>query len=496
MREHEADACDWWNAALHAARECLDSSEAKLTQLRAISVSGQMQDVILLPHDADSPPPPVILYSDSRATIEAEEVEALGGGIERIVRVTGMRQAATSLLAKLRWLDRHCPDAASSCSRLLIGGHDYVTGRLCGSWVSDATTASTTGLTKISDPGSYAEELINDVGLSHWLPKLPPLVPPDEPCGRVTLKAAEQLGNPELEGLPVFHSCGDAGACTLGCGAGVVGPQYAYVGTSGWVAGSFNKKSNLNAVMEGRQSPELNSPTGVFTLAHPDPSLVFRTGSIMTAGGNLSWASNLFASNDSTSSVRDKMAITDELVSCIQVGSGGVLYLPFLQGERCPFEDGDVRASFLGLSMETTRGTLLRAVMEGVAFGLLSAQEGMATDTKLGSDRPPLRMVGGGARSPVWPVILANVFNQCVEVLADSQEVGVKGAAILAGRWLGWHTGFAPKGEWVKTERQIVPNPQYVNTYEELYSIYRGCQNSLQHTNHQLAIFRKKITDS
>eukprot|EP00897_Mesotaenium_endlicherianum_P000762 jgi/Mesen1/10687/ME000009S10479 len=405
-----------------------------------------MQDVILLP-----------------------QVERLCGGQDRLVELTGMKQGPTSLLAKLRWLDTHKPGARATYA--------------------------------------YAAALLEEAGLSHWLPKLAPIAAADKPCGEVSLEAAQALGAAHLAGLPVFHACGDAGACTLGCGAGAPGLDYVYLGTSGWVAGSYLRPDAPQTGgggligSTGGQAPgggASEHPAGVFSLAHVDPALAFKTGSIMTAGGNLTW---LLSALQGSTPLPERVLL-DELAGealCIRPGSGGLLYLPFLQGERCPFEDGDARAAFVGISADTSRGAMCRSVMEGVAFGLKSAYAAMAgTEVRGdggggqgGSPAPPLRMVGGGARSLVWPRILADVFRRQVDVLSDAQEVGVRGAALLAGRWLGWHTSLTPPGDWVQVQRSYTPDSANAEAYEELYELYGECASSLRQTYRGLSKFRR-----
>ncbi|KAG0557823.1 hypothetical protein KC19_11G159600 [Ceratodon purpureus] len=233
----EQEVESWWRATIQAVQACCSKSSGG--RVGALAVTGQMQNVILLPENGRQSIPPAILYSDARAVEEIAEVTAMAGGPEYVASVTGTHQGASSLLAKLRWLDKHNSSAAEQCQTLLFGGHDYVVWKLCGTFVTDTTTASTTGLLDLSF--QYAEDLIKSVELGHWMEKLPPIKAANMPCGAVSLVAAEELGMPHLGGVPVLHCCGDAGACTLGAGAGRPGSLYAYIGTSGWVAGSFQR---------------------------------------------------------------------------------------------------------------------------------------------------------------------------------------------------------------------------------------------------------------
>ncbi|XP_024538899.1 uncharacterized protein LOC9653308 [Selaginella moellendorffii] len=471
----EQDPELWWLATIQAVQSCVKKSRddgADSSCIQGISVTGQMQDIVILPKAGCANKQRAILYSDTRAAKEVIEIAELVGGPSLLAAMTGNFQGASSVLAKLRWIDKHMEGSASFCDHLLLGGHDFVTWKLCGSLVTDVTTASTTGLI---DPSlQYADKLIETAGLHHWIEKFPKIFPPDVPCdqpGKVTTKASDELGFPELRALPVLHSCGDAGACTLGAGASSPGSSYVYLGTSGWVAGSFPVEEN-----DGKFVP------GVFTLGHPDSSLVFKTGSIMTAGGNLAWAAEKLTEGNSYDEI-------NKLVATASVGCGGLLYLPFLNGERCPMDSPTYRAAFLGISETTSRADMLRAVMEGVAFALLSAKKAM-TDKTSNESAAPLRLVGGGARSATWPGIIAGVFGQTVEVLSDPQDVGVKGAATLAGKYFGWHSCLSPPGNWLKYEDLYEPSWSDVEAYQELYLTYCKTCNCLEGVFNRLSHFR------
>ncbi|CAM6113673.1 unnamed protein product [Calypogeia fissa] len=480
----EQDQESWWLAAKNAVWSCLGSSAAvakgiSVAQVCCIAVTGQMQDVILVPQPGVLTRSKAILYSDARAEFEADEIARLAGGADNVASITGFFQGASSVLAKLRWLDRHEPEAFENCQALLLGGHDFVVWKLCERFVTDATTASTTGLTTRSF--QYAEDLMKDAELAHWINRLPELHPPDYPCGEVSANAAVELGCAALQGVPVLHVCGDAGACTLGAGAGARGSLYAYLGTSGWVAGSFLR----NTCSKG---DFVSNPSGVFTLAHPESSLVFKTGSILNAGGNLEWAATNLGSSLGKETANWKEF--DRLAASAPAGSGGLLYLPYLNGERCPFEDRNARACFLGISATTSRAHLFRAVMEGVAFAMRSARDAMSSEQLPEDLSRPLRVVGGGARSPLWPAVMADVFGQTVEVLEDPQEVGVKGAALLAGKWLGWQSTESPGGSWIQVKSTFSPSPAEQETYRELYMAYSESYCALQQVFRKLSSSR------
>ena len=228
----EQDAEHWWDAA----RKCCH--DLAPGDLAGIALTGQMQDVILL--DAQGRLiRPVILYSDTRARAEIEEIHALMPADE-LAAITGAPQTAGSLLAKLRWLATHEPNSVASAVSLLLGGADFVATRLCGCRASDSTTAATTGLWQLAAGRSMDSATLNRLELGWALPLLPDVVAGGTQAGVLSAHAARELQLPA--GIPVHLGPGDAGAATIGAGCGEVGPAYAYVGTSGWVGFSAHER--------------------------------------------------------------------------------------------------------------------------------------------------------------------------------------------------------------------------------------------------------------
>eukprot|EP00850_Spirogloea_muscicola_P012556 SM000081S22690 [mRNA] locus=s81:567100:571076:- [translate_table: standard] len=426
-----------------------------------------------------------------------------------------MRPVAASVLAKLRWLDRHEPQLASSGCTVLLGAHDYVVGMLCGKWVTDCTTASTTGLALLHSPGeglmraattqlSYSTSLVCTIGHPGWLlwslsmnlaasfwarpqnclAQLSWLV-----CPSSTPAATPALA---LSGRQGVEQAYQEGAMLTLAHLGRSLLSFEKCLHCSWVAGTFLRdRCQANKDVVRRKARFLGMPpsAGVLTLAHVHEDYVFRTGSIMTAGGNLHWASSLLGSASGPLS----MGEMDELAKSAPLAGRGLLYLPFLAGERCPIEDANLRVALIGCQSSTTRSEVARAVMEGVAMGLRSARDAMLVEgacTLPEAASSPLRVVGGGARSLVWPKYLAAIMGQPVDVIADAQDVGVKGAALLAGCWLGWHQTLAPEGDWVSVKWRVEPADADIAAYSELHELYLQACAALVPTFAGLASFR------
>lgn len=437
----EQNPLDWWRAVVEALAQ-LQQSAASATSgaPAAIVLTGQMQDLILLGQEDTLGP--AILYSDSRATKEVEQLNRLVDK-ETLGRVTGNDQGAASLVTKWLWLLTHEPERIERCQSILIGAHDYVTWRLCGNLSADYTTAATTGLMDLQN-NCWATDLLERLGLD--ADKLPPLVSATTTVGEITAEAAAATGLPS--GTPVIRGAGDLAATTIGVGAGEPGRLYLYLGTSGWVACS--------------QPETIPKPEeGIFTLRHPNPTQSIQVAPMVTAGGNLDWARQELGDNGA-------FVQMNELAAKATVGSDGLLYLPYLAGERSPFSDPHARGCFIGLSQQTTKAEMVRAVMEGTALAYRTLCEALNVE-----QGEALTLVGGGAKSVLWSQILADVLATPVHIPADAANATTKGAAIIGGLGLGWYDSYYPNAAFFPTERSHRPDSRTESLYSELYAIFR-----------------------
>lgn len=445
----EQDPADWWRATCTALVQMWRSAPAQAAQrVAAVSLSGQMQDLILL--GAEGAIGRAILYSDSRAQAEAAIVaEKIGQAT--LTRITGNEQGAGSLLAKWRWLQTHEPDRLATCRKILVGAHDYIGWQLCGAAGADYTTAATTGLLDLAENRWSLEPL---TVLELDADKLPTLHAATSVQGEVTAAASAVTGIPS--GTTVFRGAGDLAATTVGVGAGEPGRLYCYLGTSGWIAASLDQATPRPAA-------------GVFTLRHPDPQRYIQVAPMLTAGGNVDWWRTQVANCElRAQGVPASYEYLNEQAATALAGSGGVIYLPYLAGERSPFSDPHARGAFIGLSTRTTQAEMARAVLEGVAFAYRSLREALKIHQS-----GPLYMVGGGAKSPIWPQILADVLACPVQVVEAPGDAAARGAAILAGVGLGWYSSFAPGAEFFPVAKNFLPETAHSQLYDEVYPLFR-----------------------
>ena len=399
----EQDPQAWWRACQAVVRTWQHGG-VDLNTLRALSLSGQMQDLVLTRRGvADGP---AILYSDTRAEAEAAQLAGLLGTDP--AQATGNPHGGASVLPKLLWLKRHWPGALLGQPRLHIGAKDVLIERLCGAHVTDHTAAATTGLYNLRR-SSWQSEWLSILGLDV---QLPDLRWPTDLAGRIHAAAAAELGLPL--NLPVLSGIGDAGATALGAGQAHLGERHVYLGTSGFIG----------AVMR----PDLLSHPNFFRLPLLGAAEVLAVAPLTNAGLVWRWAAQVFAGGDD--------AALEDLVS--RAAPTRLLCLPYLAGERSPVNDPQARGVYLGIGVETGPGDLARAVLEGVAYALRTTAEQLQA-----SGGKDLTLLGGGSRSRTWCQIIADVLGTDVVVPQRAALLPVLGSAYPAFAFLGWSESLA-----------------------------------------------------
>jgi xylulokinase len=455
----EQEPEDWWTGS--AAVLSSVARHAERGSVAALALTGQMQNLITL--GSAGPTGRAILYSDMRAQEEAREVSRVIGAGE-LQRRTGNLQDASSLPAKILWLRAHDPRRFAESRKLLFGAHDYVAWKLAGVAATDFTTLSTTGLLDLA-ANAYAFDLTDSLGIPQSL--FPGVVAADHVDGGLGENAARLLGLPS--GIPVFHGAGDAGSTTVGAGAGIPGALSCYLGTSGWIAASS---------AGGCADPG----TGIFNLRHPDGVSLIHVGPMLLATGNVDWTIETLekplAGRAAGIDSADRYASFTREAGSAPAGSGRLLYLPWLVGERSPFRDPAARGAFFGLSRATTRAEMHRAVLEGVAFAMKSIHEAMPAEDGVRVRR--LSLSGGGARSPLWPHVFADVFGCEVTVSERASIAGLIGAFVIAARGLGWLDGWLPPQECMGRETVFRPRAENQAVYDRQYGVFRGLYPALR----------------
>jgi xylulokinase len=413
----EQDPEDWWRA-----------SEAVLARLPEgpVGLSGQMHGLVAL-GDGDRVLRPAILWNDQRTGEECAEIERRLG-LDRLISLTGNRALTGFTAPKLLWLARHEPDVYAQIRSVLLP-KDYVRLRLTGEHAIDAADASGT--------------LLYDVGARRWS---------EEVCA--ALDVPGEWLPPAFESTEVAGA-GDQAAGALGVGIVEPGPVSVVLGTSGVVF----------AVLP-EYAPDAEARVHVF--CHAVPGTWHAMGVMLSAAGSLSWLRELLDAD---------YGALDAEAARWQPGVEGLLFAPYLQGERTPHADPDVRGAFTGLSLRHDQGALARAVLEGVAYGLRDSLELLRA---LGVEPSVGRVSGGGARSELWVRIVASVLGVPLE-LTESDAGAAYGAALLAGIRSGV---FADAGEavsrCVRVTDRIDPDPAWADAYDAGYRRFKDVYPALR----------------
>jgi xylulokinase len=441
----EQDAADWWQSVLETSRELAQQVDTQY--VAAIALTGQMQDLIMVNGEGNAVRP-VILYGDTRARAESETIVAKLGA-ERLYELTGNEQDASSLLAKLLWLSSHERGTLNTPNgQLLLGAADFIALKMTGKAVTDTTTAATTGLMDIASRTALDRRVFDQLGIGNALRLLlPPMQSGGSFVGELTQIAAGALGL--KSGIPVYHGPGDAGAITIGVGAGEIGQAYGYLGTSGWIAYTSSDPTNRE---------------GGFLLAHPHPDYFIHVAPLLTAGGNLEWVLDLFGD--------------DHYDHLIDQGynrpPSSLLYLPYLNGERSPFRDPLARGAFVGLTPRTEKADMYRAALEGVAYAYRHAFEAL-----LDSPVDRLTFTGGGTRSTQWCQLFADILNVPIDIAAEPEFIGVRGAMIAAAVANGQLDSYSPPGLF-PISQTLEPHHDERQHYDRQYRLFRELYPALR----------------
>lgn len=454
----EQDADDWWRAVRDSTRELLASSSARPGDIAVVSFSGQM--MAALPMDKSGVPlRSAIIWADQRATAEAECL-ARCCGAEQVYRRTGHRAGASYTAAKMVWIQRYQPELYARTHQFLQA-KDYAVYRLSGVFATDYSDGSGTNLFDL-ERRDWAMDMIQAVGLDPQ--KLPPVHSSDTVIGKVTPEAAAETGL--LSGTPVVIGGGDGACATVGAGSVHPGDAYNYIGSSSWIAVTA-------------EQPLYDPQMRTFTFAHLDPKLYFPAGTMQCAGGSYDWLERLLR-GEGEARLYDEMSAA---AADIEPGAGGLLFLPYLIGERSPHWNPLARGAFVGLTMSHSRAEMARAVLEGVAFNLKMILDALLEQ---GTVIQAMRLIGGGARSALWRQILADVYGLPILRPALLAEATSLGAAIAGGVGVGLFPDFSVAHELVQVEEAERPNAAAQARYAELYSLFQETYRALEPMYEQL----------
>lgn len=463
---------DWWDAVVLSTRDILKMERIISTEIAVVSFSGQMEDSIFLGRNHDVIRP-AILHIDSRANAEAQWLkEKLGE--EKINALTGNFVDGECTLSKILWLKNNEPENFRQTKIFLSGAKDYIALRFSKDRAyTDYVDASISFLLDIKKNG-WCDLLLSQIGITK--DNLPEVVPSSTVIGQVSAEAANKTGL--ACGTPLVVGAGDAGCAAVGAGSVQQKDTCANIGSSSWVATISDH-------------PLIGKPKGLYNLKHPDPSLFMPIGSVISAGHSYRWLAQLFGEaqvEKAESQGVMKYSVMDKAAERVAPGSDGLIFLPYMMGERTPHRDHDARGVFFGLSLNHQRDHLIRAVLEGVAYGLRSVIDTFEEADLRISD---VTVFGGGTKGSIWQEIIANVLEKKVTVPEILGEISCLGAAVIGGIGIGTYRSYAKAKELVRMQRTVYPDPAISRRYSDFYKVYLSLYPSLKPSFQELAKVRE-----
>lgn len=454
----EQDAEDWVEGTLGSLKDLLSGSGVNREDIEGLSFSGQMHGLVLL-DDKHKPIRRAILWNDTRTTEQCREIERKLG--DTLLSVTRNPALEGFTLPKILWVREHEPNIFEQAVTFLLP-KDYLRYRLTGEIHMDLSDAAGTLMLDVANK-SWSSDVLSAFEISSDF--CPPLIEAGGLVGTLTSEAASSTGLSQA--TKVFAGGADNACGAIGAGILSPGLTLCSIGTSGVIL-----------TYEEDASSDYNGKVHFFN--HGKENAFYAMGVTLAAGYSLSWFRNTFAKGESYESLLQG-------VEHIPPGADGLLFTPYLVGERTPHADSVIRGSFIGMDGSHTRAHFARAVMEGITFSL---NESVDLFRAAGKTVDTIVSIGGGAKNPVWLQVQADIFRANVVALENEQGPGL-GAAMLAAVGCGWFLSLDACGEvFVKQARVYTPNEKASHRYGQLFRIYQQIYYQTKTINQSLQSFR------
>ncbi|HEX9921670.1 MAG TPA: xylulokinase [Anaerolineae bacterium] len=452
----------WWQATSAAVRQTLANIAEKSISIAAIGLSGQMHGTVLLDR-AGHLLAPAVIWPDQRSRQQVREITDLIGA-ERLIELTGSPVATGFQAATLRWVQQEQPDLWQQVAMIMLP-KDYLRWRMTGEFQTDPSDGSGTLLLDVHHR-DWSTELLTALDLDRA--KLPPVQPSTAVVGQLQRRAAATLGLPP--GIPIVTGAADTAASLLG--ASIIADQTLLVTIS--TGGQL-----ILPAMDVRVDPagRLHTFCAAVTPAVDQPGW-YLMAAILSAGLALRWLRDQVLGRPGKLSYPEMMTWAEN----VPAGSNGLLFLPYLLGERTPHMDPQARGLFLGLSANHGQAEFVRSVLEGVALACYDAYQVLA---ELGVRPERIVMAGGGARSRLWQQIVADIFGLPVRRL-DVSDQSALGAALLAGAGVGQFDPVQAAQDWARYGPPLDPDQQQLAIYQDMLSLFRDAYQKHRTNFHRL----------
>ncbi len=457
----EQDPETWWKAAVDTIRSAMHTSGVQPEEIRGIGFSGQMHGLVML-DGSGKPVRKAIIWCDQRTKHQVDYINQTVGE-QRVGEIVHSPVAVGFMGPSLLWMKEHEPDMYRQTARVVLP-KDYIRFKLTGTISTDISDAASTTLLDVSS-GRWSDELINALGFRQEL--FPDIHLPDTPAGEISFEAADVTGL--KRGTPVVHGGADQVMQAVGNGIVTPGTISVTIGTGGQVLSPLDR-------------PLYDSRLRAHGFNFLTRESWYFMGASLSAGLSLRWLRNIL---DPQLPYRE----VDRLASQVPPGSEGLLFLPYLGGERTPHMDAHARGIFFGMTLNHKRSHLLRSVMEGVVFALKDSLNILIND--LGQPCSRVIASGGGMTSSLWLQMQADILQQEIYISNMKEQAGV-GAAITAGVGTGLFESYQQAcSELISLqETPTIPDASQKHQYQEYYELYRqlyGLNRDAMHTASRLS---------
>ena len=481
----EQDPLDWWKAVVKTTNQLIEERNVDTSKISAIIFAGQALSTVLINRNGE-PLMRSMIWMDSRAAPQAKRI--IGRGLLKIsgynlfsmmrfIRITGGGPglAGKDLIPRILWIKENLPDIYRETYKIL-DSNGFLIYKATGKTVISRFDANLTWLMD-TRPGKYkwSKTLLKEYDIDRE--KLPEIKLSTEVAGKLCKEASDELNLPE--GIPVIVGAGDLASAAVGSGAVKEGEYFIYIGTSDFF-GTHTKKRKVDVFHY------------MGSLCSAIPDMYLYTGEQETAGTCLDWVKNQMFKKESETLGNKIYDFLDEVASKIPPGSQGLIFTPWLSGEKTPIDDDTIRGGFHNLSLEHTREHAVRAVMEGVAFNIRWAF--MHMEKRVGKAKW-INFVGGGALSRTWCQIVADVLKREIRQVENPRETGIRGAAMMATVALGIYKNFLMAAKQIRIANVFKPKSENIKMYESVFSefikLYK--HNKKIHRDLNLKIVRGRL---
>lgn len=456
----EQDPKVWVDQTMAGLKELMANYDGDIQDIEGISFSGQMHGLVLLDENYEVLRP-AILWNDTRTTAECQLIYDRVGE-EKLLEITKNPALEGFTLPKLLWVKKHEPEVYEKGNKFVLP-KDYLRYKLTGELHMEYSDAAGTLLLNVSEK-QWSKEICDLTGVDISL--CAPLVESHAQTGVLLPELAKEAGL--SENLRVFAGGADNACGAIGSGILETGKTFCSIGTSG-------------VVLSYEESGDKEFGGKVHYFNHGKENAFYTMGVTLSAGHSLSWFKDTFARDEDFSQLVED-------VKEVPIGANGLLFTPYLVGERTPYADATIRASFIGMDSSHRRRDFVRAVIEGITFSL---NESIEIFRNSGKVIDTIISIGGGAKNEDWLQIQADVFNAKIVKLTSEQGPGM-GAAMLAAYGSGLFSSLEECGAaFLKEEKEFHPIPENVKAYQELFKIYQSVYKQTADLNKQLTAFRK-----